>query len=62
MTGCSRIAAMIFSSPPRFGQCSMPIHESRLSSLAQPWRTGRRCARLVSQAAGCVLCAGGSGA
>lgn len=25
MTGCSRIAAMIFSSPPQFGQCSMSI-------------------------------------
>jgi len=35
------IAAMIFSSPPQFGQCAMSILKTRLSSLAQLSRTGR---------------------
>ena len=34
-------AAMIFSSPPQFGQCSMSRSNTRLSSLAQLSRTGR---------------------
>jgi len=36
-----RIAAMIFSWPPQFGQCAMSISNTRLSSLAQLSRTGR---------------------
>ena len=35
MTGRSRIAAMIFSSPPQFGQCSRSSSKTRLSSRAQ---------------------------
>lgn len=35
IAGCSRIAAMIFSSPPQHGQCSGSISNTRLSSLAQ---------------------------
>jgi hypothetical protein len=30
ITGCSRIAAMIFSSPPQFGQCSRSISKAKL--------------------------------
>jgi len=41
ITGCSRIAAMIFNSPPQFGQCALSISNIRLSSLAQLSRTGR---------------------
>ena len=35
ITGCSRIAAMIFSSPPQFGQCSRSRSNTRLSSRAR---------------------------
>ena len=35
-----RIAAMIFSSPPQFGQCSRSISNTRLSSRAQLSLTG----------------------
>ncbi len=42
MTGCSRIAAMIFSSPSQSGQCSRSSSKTRLSSLAQLNRTGQR--------------------
>ncbi len=35
ITGASRIAAMIFSSPPQFGQCSRSSSNTPLSSLAQ---------------------------
>ena len=38
-------AAMIFSSPPQFGQCSRSISNTRLSSFAQLSRTGRWCAQ-----------------
>ena len=38
-------AAMIFSSPPQFGQCSRSISNTRLSSFAQLSRTGRWCAK-----------------
>jgi len=41
ITGCSRIAAMIFSCPSQFGQRSMSISNTRLSSLAQLDRTER---------------------
>jgi hypothetical protein len=34
ITGCSRMAAMIFSSPPQFGQCSRSSSNTRLSSRA----------------------------
>ena len=34
MTSVSRMAATIFSSPPQFGQCSMSISNTRLSSRA----------------------------
>jgi hypothetical protein len=40
ITGCSRIAAMIFSWSLQFGQRSMSISKTRLSSLAQLSRTG----------------------
>jgi hypothetical protein len=40
MTGASRIAAMIFNSPPQFGQCSRSISKTRFSSRAQLSRTG----------------------
>ena len=30
ITGCSRIAAMIFSAPPQFGQCSRSISKAKL--------------------------------
>ena len=39
-----RIAAMIFSSPPQFGQCSSSISNTRLSSRAQLSLTGWCCA------------------
>ena len=40
ITGCSRIAAMIFSEPQQFGQCSTSISNTRLEQLgpAQPHR------------------------
>ncbi len=56
MTGASKIAAMIFSSPPQFGQCEVDLEseasaktnlyssyvaaKTRLSSRAQLSRTG----------------------
>ena len=40
-TGASRIAPMIFSSPPPFGQCSSSRSKTRLSSRAQVSRIGR---------------------
>ena len=47
ITGCSRIAAMIFSSPPQFGQCSMSISNTRLSRPAQANRSVVRAVRLA---------------
>jgi hypothetical protein len=42
MTGRSRMAAMILSSPPpQFGQCCMSMSKTRLSSRAQLMRRGR---------------------
>jgi len=35
ITGCSRMAAMIFSSPPQFGQCSRSRSKTRLSCRAK---------------------------
>ena len=56
ITGCLRIAALIFSSPPQFGQCSTSISKTRLGNLAQFRRTGRWCARFASHSAGfCCL-------
>ena len=52
ITGASRIAAMIFSSPPQFGQCSRSRSNTRLSNLAQLGRTGRWCAQFPSHSAG----------
>ena len=37
-------AAMIFKLPPQFGQCSMSMSKTRLSSLAQLSRAGAPCA------------------
>jgi hypothetical protein len=48
MTGCSRIAAMAFSSPPQFGQCPRSSSTTRLSSRAQLSRTGPWCAQFAS--------------
>ncbi len=45
MTADSRMAAMILSSPPQFGQCSISISKTRLSSRAQLIRAGRPCAQ-----------------
>jgi hypothetical protein len=36
--------AMIFKLPPQFGQCSMSMSKTRLSSLAQLRRAGAPCA------------------
>lgn len=38
------MAAMIFKLPPQFGQWSMSISKTRLSSLAQLMRAGAPCA------------------
>ncbi len=46
------MAAMIFSLPPQFGQCSRSISKTRLSRLAQPSRTGPWRARSASHSAG----------
>ena len=40
ITGGSSMAAMIFKAPPQFGQCSMSMSKTRLSSLAQLIRAG----------------------
>ena len=37
-------AAMIFKLLPQFGQCSMSMSKTRLSSLAQLIRAGEPCA------------------
>ena len=37
-------AAMIFKAPPQFGQRSMSMSKTRLSSLAQLRRAGAPCA------------------
>ena len=57
MTGCSRIAAMIFNSPPQFGQCSRSSSNTRLSSRAQLSRTGLWCTQFASHVAGFVASA-----
>jgi hypothetical protein len=44
ITGGASIAAMIFKAPPQFGQCSMSMSKTRLSSLAQLKRAGVLCA------------------
>jgi hypothetical protein len=36
-------AAMIFKAPPQFGQCSMSMSKTRLSSRAQLMRAGAPC-------------------
>ena len=54
MTEASTMAAMSFSSPPQFGQCSRSSAKTRSSSLAQLSRTARRCAQFASHAAGCA--------
>jgi hypothetical protein len=36
--------AMILKAPPQFGQCSMSMSKTRLSSLAQLRRAGAPCA------------------
>ena len=44
ITGGSSMAAMIFKLPPQFGQCSMSMSKTRLSSRAQLMRAGAPCA------------------
>ena len=45
LSGINRIAAqMIFKLLPQFGQCSMSMSKTRLSSLAQLRRAGAPCA------------------
>ena len=44
ITGESSMAAMTFKLPPQFGQCSMSMSKTRLSSLAQLMRAGAPCA------------------
>ena len=63
ITGASSIAAMIFSSPPQFGQCSRSISKTRLSSRAQLIRAGLRCAQFGLHAASsdASACSAGSG-
>jgi hypothetical protein len=41
IAGCSRIAAMVFSSTPQFGQCTGPRSNTRSSNLARLERAGR---------------------
>ena len=36
-------AAMIFKAPPQFGQCSMSMSKTRLSSRTQLMHAGARC-------------------
>jgi hypothetical protein len=43
ITGGSSMAEMIFKLPPQFGQCSMSMSKTRLSSLAQLMRAGAPC-------------------
>jgi hypothetical protein len=43
ITGGSSMAAMIFQAPPQFGQCSMSMSKTRLSSRAQLMRAGAPC-------------------
>ena len=47
-TDASRTAAMIFSSPPQFGQCSMSISNTRLSRHAQPMSDAQRPSRTTA--------------
>src|SRR5215470_15995044 len=44
ITGGSSIAAMIFKAGPQFGQCSMSMSKTRLSSRAQLMRGVSFCA------------------
>jgi hypothetical protein len=37
-------AVMIFNAPPQFGQCSMSMSKTRLSSLAELMRADAPCA------------------
>jgi hypothetical protein len=56
ITGVSKIAAMIFSSPPQFGQCSRSRLKTRLSKRAQ-LATGW-CAQIASPVSGGAAWAG----
>ena len=40
---------MIFKLPPQFGQCSMSMSKTRLSSLAQLRRSGAPCAWRIAE-------------
>jgi hypothetical protein len=51
---------MILSSWSQFGQCSMSISNTRLSSLAQLNRAGRWCAQPASHSTDGAACAGAS--
>ena len=42
---------MLFKLPPQFGQCSMSMSKTRLSSLAQL----RRALRVIACGRGCLL-------
>ena len=47
---------MIFKLPPQFGQCSMSISKTRLSSLAQLMRAGAPLRlRVIACGLGCML-------
>jgi hypothetical protein len=51
ITGGSSMAAMTFKLPPQFGQCSMSMSKTRLSSLAQL----RRALHVIACGRGCLL-------
>ena len=55
ITGGSSMAAMIFKLPPQFGQWSMSMSKTRLSSLAQLRRAGAPCARVIACGLRCRL-------
>ena len=46
---------MIFKLPPQFGQCSMSMSKTRLSSRAQLMRAGAPCAGVIACGRGCLL-------
>ena len=52
---------MILRSLPQFGQCSMSISNTLLSSLAHLGHTDLWCAQITSHSTGGVACAGGCG-
>jgi len=57
----SKIAAMIFNSPPQFGPFSRSRSKTRLSSLSLLSRVGRWCAQFASHSAGAARRTGATG-